>query len=158
MISIKMDHFQIKMILWLACVSKWHQFTSIWLLLQTTRSWCSCTASSKAIWMILLMRGINAVVLVLGLVSAAVWLTPRFVQKIALDESTRDTSLRATAEANSASALFEIVSRSRIERMRRDLREDLCRHRSRLRCIGTYCFTPPVLTSVQCATPNLLAG
>jgi hypothetical protein len=106
----------------------------------------------------LLIRGINALVLVLGLVSAAVWLTPRYVQKDALGELNRDTNPRAGAQVNSENAFFEIVSHSRIERMRHDLREDLCRHRSRLRCIGTYCFTPPVLASVKCESPSLVAG
>lgn len=106
----------------------------------------------------LLIRGINAVVLVLGLVSAAVWLTPRYVQNNALGELNGHTSPRAGAQVNSENTFFEIVSRSRIERMRYDLREDLCRHRSRLRCIGTYCFTPPVLASLKCESPTLVAG
>ena len=84
----------------------------------------------------LLIRGINAVVLVLGLVSAAVWLTPRYVQKNAVGELNRDTSPRAGAQVNSENAFFEIVSR----------------------CIGTYCFTPPALASVKCDSPTLVAG
>lgn len=104
------------------------------------------------------MRGINAVVLALGLASAAVWLVPQFVQHNPIGALDYDTRARAGLRLDRNSVFFEVISRSNVERLRYELREDLCRHKGRVRCIGSYCVTTPVPSSVKCAMPKLVAG